>query len=90
MPIIRVDDEVYKVIQDNAEPFKDNPNSSLRELLGLDAYSSKQFSYGARLNRLATALSEGDPAKILRELNAIERDGSRGAFGKIQRNPNSP
>ena len=33
MPIIRVDDEVWRELQKKAEPFVDNPNSVLRRLL---------------------------------------------------------
>jgi hypothetical protein len=33
MPTIRIDDEVWKVLQDNAKPFVDTPNDVLRRLL---------------------------------------------------------
>ena len=36
MPVIRVDDQVWKKLQKMAEPFVDNPNSVLRRLLALD------------------------------------------------------
>jgi len=35
MPVIRVDDEVWKELQRRAEPLVDTPNSVLRKLLGL-------------------------------------------------------
>lgn len=34
-PTIRVDGEVYKLLQDQAEPFVDTPNAVLRRVLGL-------------------------------------------------------
>jgi hypothetical protein len=37
MPTIRVDDEVFKVLQGMATPFVDTPNSVLRRVLGLDS-----------------------------------------------------
>lgn len=36
MPVLRIDEEVYKVLQGQAEPFVDTPNTVLRRLLGLD------------------------------------------------------
>ena len=35
MPVIRVDDEVWKELQRRAEPLVDTPNSVLRRILGL-------------------------------------------------------
>jgi hypothetical protein len=35
MPVIRVDDEVWKELQKRAEPLVDTPNSVLRRILGL-------------------------------------------------------
>ena len=35
MPVIRVDDEVWKELQRRAEPLIDTPNSVLRKILGL-------------------------------------------------------
>jgi hypothetical protein len=35
MPVIRVDDEVWRELQKRAEPLVDTPNSVLRKLLGL-------------------------------------------------------
>ena len=34
---IEVDDEVFAVLQQEAEPFEDTPNTVLRRRLGLDA-----------------------------------------------------
>jgi hypothetical protein len=37
MPTIRIDDEVYEVLQRRAKPFVDTPNSVLRRVLDLEA-----------------------------------------------------
>ena len=36
MPTIRIDDEVYSWLESLARPFKDNPNSVLRRVAGID------------------------------------------------------
>ncbi len=36
MPVVRVDDEVWKWLQRQARPFEDTPNSVLRRVAGLD------------------------------------------------------
>jgi hypothetical protein len=36
-PTIRIDDEVYGWLKEQAEPFDDTPNSVLRRVAGLDA-----------------------------------------------------
>jgi hypothetical protein len=36
MPVIRVDDEIYKWLQSKAVAFEDSPNSVLRRVAGLD------------------------------------------------------
>ena len=36
MPTIRIDDEVWRALQDQAAPFVDTPNAVLRRVLGLD------------------------------------------------------
>lgn len=35
MPTIQIDDEVFGLLQKNAKPFVDSPNSTLRRMLGL-------------------------------------------------------
>jgi hypothetical protein len=42
MPVIRIDDEVWKLLQQSARPFVDSPNDVLRRLLGLSEGSSSQ------------------------------------------------
>lgn len=36
-PTVRIDDEVYICLQEQARPFEDTPNSVLRRVLGLDS-----------------------------------------------------
>lgn len=36
MPSIQIDEEVFAVLQQNAKPFVDSPNSTLRRLLGVE------------------------------------------------------
>ena len=35
MPTIQIDDEIFGLLQKNAKPFVDSPNSTLRRMLGL-------------------------------------------------------
>lgn len=41
MPVIRVDDEVFKELQRRAEPLVDNPNSVMRRILNLNEESKQ-------------------------------------------------
>jgi len=54
MPVIRVDDEVWKELQRRAEPLVDTPNSVLRKILGLteDKVSNEDRVIEIRLNSL--------------------------------------
>lgn len=36
MPVVRIDDEVWKELQKRAEPLVDSPNTVLRKIFGLD------------------------------------------------------
>jgi|SRR5680860_302645 len=38
MPSIQIDDEVFAVLQKNAKPFVDSPNTALRRLLGIEQH----------------------------------------------------
>jgi len=42
MPVIRIDDEVWRLLQQSARPFVDSPNDVLRTLLGLNRSSSSR------------------------------------------------
>jgi 5-methylcytosine-specific restriction protein A len=42
-PTIRIDDEVYKWLQNKAKPFEDTPNSVLRRIAELDDLEDKAF-----------------------------------------------
>jgi hypothetical protein len=41
VPTLRVDDEVFSALQEQATPFVDSPNSVLRRILGLDESASR-------------------------------------------------
>ena len=45
---IRVDDEVYASLQDQARPFEDTPNTALRRVLGLDEAKQPQQSTASK------------------------------------------
>jgi Mrr N-terminal domain len=47
VPNIRVDQDVYSFLKDQAEPFVDTPNSVLRRLLGLEEQSVKDVAPAA-------------------------------------------
>ncbi len=42
MPVIRIDDEVWKCLEQRARSFVDSPNDVLRRVLGLSKASSSQ------------------------------------------------
>ncbi len=44
-PSIDVDDEVFDVLKESAEPFVDTPNSVLRRILGVDREQTRQADY---------------------------------------------
>ena len=54
MPVIRVDDEVWKELQRRAEPLVDTPNSVLRKILGLtgDKVSNEEKGIEIELSNL--------------------------------------
>jgi hypothetical protein len=63
---IRVDDEVFAMLQSLAEPFIDTPNSTLRKLLGLSGTTAADIADGAPAARssardqsLAPLLADG-------------------------------
>lgn len=46
-PTIRIDDEVYNWLQEQAIPFDDTPNSVLRRIAGLDTKEDKRPTHAA-------------------------------------------
>ena len=42
MPVIRIDDELYKWLQERAVAFEDTPNDVIKRELGLDRFASPQ------------------------------------------------
>ncbi|HLF44629.1 MAG TPA: winged helix-turn-helix domain-containing protein [Acidimicrobiia bacterium] len=69
-PAIEIDDEVYKRLKDEAEPFVDTPNSVLRRLLGLQTERA-EFA-----QELIPTRSDGAELRIGRKM--AKRKGSRG------------
>lgn len=47
MPTIQIDDEIFVLLQKNAKPFVDSPNSTLRRMLGLRANGAAATPAGA-------------------------------------------
>jgi hypothetical protein len=47
MPILRVDDEVWKWLQGQGRPFEDTPNSVLRRVAGLDQTTASNHKSAA-------------------------------------------
>ena len=59
MPIIRVDDDVWRQLQKKAEPFVDNPNSVLRRLFCLP--NPERTSVGNNPNKTGSVVRRGSP-----------------------------
>jgi hypothetical protein len=79
MPVIRIDDEVWKFLQESARPFVDSPNDVLRRLLGLSEGSSSQVQ-----KEHARQIEEGGSA--MRNI----RPAALKWFIQQLSNPNSP
>jgi hypothetical protein len=78
MPVIRIDDEVWKCLEQRAGPFIDSPNGVLRRVLGLSEGPSSQvqMEHGGKIK-------EGDPA--MRNIRAAALEW----FSRELSNPNS-
>lgn len=57
-PTIRVDDEVYELLKENAEPFIDTPNAVLRRLLALP---TTRNGAGPQTDTEGEAFADGGP-----------------------------
>ena len=68
---IRVDDEVFKALQDRAQPFVDSPNDVLRRLLGLN-HSGRESSRRTR-SPAGSATPQGAYRPLI--LQALEKAG---------------
>jgi hypothetical protein len=77
-PSIRIDREVYRFLQDHAEPFSDTPNSVLRRLLGLDVKEASRESATTSRTR-----STAPTAKSERSARARRRSRSRPRVGPL-------
>jgi len=79
MPVIRIDERLYQVIKDYAEPLRDSPNTALMKMLGCEDPGEPRMSFQARLQRLGMALVANDHAQLTKELD-IEASYRGGAF----------
>jgi predicted CopG family antitoxin len=81
-PTIRIDDDVYAWLQEQARAFEDTPNTVLRRVAGLDSETAKAF----QKRRYVRDSSEGKAAKtpqgayrkpVLRALKKLGGKASR-------------
>lgn len=79
MPVIRVDDDVFRELQKRAEPLVDTPNSVLRRLLGLDKGSGVPGPSGVSISGKRTPRS----AFRLPILQALEALKGRGRMSRV-------
>ena len=83
VPTIRIDEEVYAWLQQNARPFEDTPNSVLRRIAGLETpgtEKSMEQKGGTRGIMESPQLSQESPARI-RAASTMGR-GRMGLDGK--------
>lgn len=69
-PTIRIDDEVYKWLQEQALPFEDTPNSVLRRVAGLERPAVLQ-------RPIDTRVAVGTPPKGRRKFEDATSDGPK-------------
>jgi hypothetical protein len=83
MPTIRIDDEVYALLQSKAEPFTDTPNSVLRRELGLDSSAETTFRdrKAGRRARTGTILSRFEYDVPI--LTALARRGGSAPMNEV-------
>ena len=63
MKVIRVDNEVYQALQERAIPLIDNPNTTLRKLLGLPV----EYSKNKRMSITGIAIADNLNGMVLGE-----------------------
>lgn len=81
MPTIRVDDDVYAWLQQQARPFEDTPNSVLRRIAEIpSASASTGTTSEPQLRRSATQSTKEQRAVSGRQLNALWGVGARHAL----------
>jgi hypothetical protein len=82
-PTIRIDDDVYSWLQQQARPFEDTPNTVLRRVAGLDEAklaAAKLSSLNTATSRQRTIKEESDNQTDPPEAHKALRDGRiRGA-----------
>ena len=78
MPSIQVDDEVFAFLQQNAKPFVDSPNTTLRRLLGVESRQepTNTKAVGDELEQLLQEPLESQRTKAPKaDLRALVRAG---------------
>ncbi len=84
---IDVDDEVFEVLGQHAQPFVDTPNAVLRRLLGIDTVDGPS---GPRVRRAREGLARAAPGTLLPEreyelpiLRYLDERGGQAASGEV-------
>ena len=80
MPSIQIDDEVFAVLQKNAKPFVDSPNTTLRRLLkiepSLSPVPARESAVDDELEQLLQRAMEGRRSRAPKaDLRALVRAG---------------
>lgn len=88
MRVIRIDDDVWRVLQKRAVPLQDTPNSVLRRLLRLDAMPDGAESERGRRRKRRSRLRSGvgrTPQEALKKpiLQALKDMGGKGRVADV-------
>jgi len=78
VPTIQIDDEIFGLLQKNAKPFVDSPNSTLRRMLGLrvNGVAAKVAEVPDELERLLRSAMDGRRTKAPKaDLKALIQAG---------------
>ena len=75
MKVIRIDNDVWKLLKEKAIPLEDNPNSVLRRLLGIDQRREKSpIRKQNRKKRLSPGSGRTDQKMFLQPILEVLRD----------------
>lgn len=91
MPTIRIDDEVYQWLQDQAKPFEDTPNTVLRRIAKLESARDDSATEGQDLQAMPQAKKQLSGNMLNKEWNVgakhalYHRDGHW--YNNLQRFP---
>jgi hypothetical protein len=82
-PTIRVDEEVFKALQERAKPFVDSPNDVLRRLLSLNGDQAAFSTVRKRRPRLPSGTSTPTAAFRQPILKALAELGGKGRAAEV-------